>query len=159
MLPYHAMPVGRESECCDLGLLTITNKSYRLKCNREQPCQNCTTRGEQSTCKWRGFRNGATTAPAIDPMQQRIDKLESLVKSLVAQTLQSDFLNSPEGSDISEHHINSNDVGDATVVGKYDGNSSFNTGITVVNGSRSVYRASDNWADVLQEVKNPYPSS
>ncbi|KAJ9142435.1 hypothetical protein NKR23_g7269 [Pleurostoma richardsiae] len=64
-------------------------RTRKLKCNREQPCQNCMTRGEQATCKFRGPKNGVTPITLADTngdaMRQRIDHLEDLVKRLIAE--------------------------------------------------------------------------
>jgi len=66
----------------------------RLKCNRQQPCQNCTVRREPALCVFAGSENRPAPAPAatvevtqvhVENMQQRIDRLENLVTSLVAQ--------------------------------------------------------------------------
>jgi hypothetical protein len=62
---------------------------YRLKCNRAHPCDNCTKRGDVESCTYAtpGVRKknqtnqGATTSP--DDMQNRIDRLEGLVLSLM----------------------------------------------------------------------------
>ncbi|KAK4545699.1 hypothetical protein LTR36_002653 [Oleoguttula mirabilis] len=60
----------------------------KLKCNRGQPCDNCTKRGDAPACNYatpgarrRGGVNGANASP--DDMQNRIDRLEGLVLSLM----------------------------------------------------------------------------
>ncbi|KAK5126921.1 hypothetical protein LTR85_008279 [Meristemomyces frigidus] len=60
----------------------------KLKCNRGQPCDNCTKRGDTQACNYatpgarrRAGANGANASP--DDMQNRIDRLEGLVLSLM----------------------------------------------------------------------------
>jgi hypothetical protein len=141
---------------CDFRPLWFNHsliQAYRLKCNREQPCQNCTTRGEQSTCKWRGSKNTGPATTAVDPMQQRIDRLESLVKRLMSRNEQS---TPPEDNSYPENQINSEYVSELVANGNDDSAWPVSTGMTVIDGSRSVYKASDNWGDVLQEVRNKF---
>ncbi|KIY03630.1 uncharacterized protein Z520_00321 [Fonsecaea multimorphosa CBS 102226] len=62
----------------------------KLKCNRQSPCDNCTKRGDTASCTYAApaarkkgsqSQNAANTTP--DDMQNRIDRLESLVLSLM----------------------------------------------------------------------------
>ncbi|THZ28210.1 hypothetical protein D6C89_02776 [Aureobasidium pullulans] len=61
----------------------------KLKCNRGHPCDNCTKRGDTTSCvyaspsarKKPGIHHVPTGTP--DDMQNRIDRLESLVLSLM----------------------------------------------------------------------------
>ncbi|KAK5132779.1 hypothetical protein LTR08_008664 [Meristemomyces frigidus] len=60
----------------------------KLKCNRGHPCDNCTKRGDTQSCNYatpgarkRGGVNGLNVNP--DDMQNRIDRLESLVLNLM----------------------------------------------------------------------------
>ena len=59
----------------------------KLKCNRGHPCDNCTKRGDTGSCSYatagnrRKGANGPTGTP--DDMQNRIDRLEGLVLSLM----------------------------------------------------------------------------
>ena len=85
-------------------------------------------------------------------MQQRIDRLEGLVKTLMsqAQTVPSSGI-----SDLP-HNTLTPDSGNESLEGKDDESAiPFNLGTTVVNGGHSVYKAADNWSDVLQEVRLP----
>ncbi|KAF2203549.1 hypothetical protein GQ43DRAFT_258364 [Delitschia confertaspora ATCC 74209] len=67
----------------------------RLKCNRGHPCDNCTKRGDTGSCTYAspGSRKksasstGSNSSP--DEMQNRIDRLESLVLSLMTNGPQS----------------------------------------------------------------------
>ncbi|EXJ57241.1 hypothetical protein A1O7_07588 [Cladophialophora yegresii CBS 114405] len=62
----------------------------KLKCNRQSPCDNCTKRGDTASCtyaapaarkKGNHSQNSANGTP--DDMQNRIDRLEGLVLSLM----------------------------------------------------------------------------
>jgi hypothetical protein len=62
----------------------------KLKCNRQSPCDNCTKRGDISSCTYAApaarkkgsqAQSSANTTP--DDMQNRIDRLEGLVLSLM----------------------------------------------------------------------------
>lgn len=62
----------------------------KLKCNRTSPCENCVRRGDAASCSYAtpGTRkksssasNGSSSTP--DDMQNRIDRLEGLVLSLM----------------------------------------------------------------------------
>jgi hypothetical protein len=124
----------------------------RLKCNREEPCQNCTARNEQTTCKYKASKNGATTVPHqdehADPMQQRIDQLEGLVKRLIAQHQEfppNNEVYSQDGPKPGTGHLMTTVASDASVVAS-------SAGTTVIDGVHSVYKGADNWYDVLQEV-------
>ncbi|KAI8940493.1 hypothetical protein NX059_004173 [Plenodomus lindquistii] len=67
----------------------------KLKCNRGHPCDNCTKRGDTASCTYATPGNrkktattaGTTTSP--DDMQNRIDRLEGLVLSLMTNGAQS----------------------------------------------------------------------
>ncbi|OQV09403.1 Fungal Zn2-Cys6 binuclear cluster domain-containing protein [Cladophialophora immunda] len=62
----------------------------KLKCNRQSPCDNCTKRGDTASCTYAApaarkkgsqSQNAANATP--DDMQNRIDRLEGLVLSLM----------------------------------------------------------------------------
>lgn len=62
----------------------------KLKCNRQAPCDNCTKRGDSSSCTYaapstrkKGNHSHNVTPTAPDDMQNRIDRLEGLVLSLM----------------------------------------------------------------------------
>jgi hypothetical protein len=124
----------------------------RLKCNREQPCQNCTARDERTTCKYKGSKNGTAPIPHQDehgdPMQQRIDHLEGLVKRLIAQR-----------QDIPPNHVvcsqGSPKPGAGFVMTAVASDASEvapSTSTTMIDGVHSVYKGADDWYDVLQEA-------
>ncbi|PQE33080.1 fungal specific transcription factor domain-containing protein [Rutstroemia sp. NJR-2017a WRK4] len=65
----------------------------RLKCNRSHPCENCTRRGDASSCSYAApgtrKKNQSQGATSPDDMQNRIDRLEGLVLSLMTNGAQS----------------------------------------------------------------------
>ena len=67
----------------------------KLKCNRAHPCDNCSKRGDTESCTYAspGTRKknstSNTSSGSPDEMQNRIDRLESLVLSLMTNGPQS----------------------------------------------------------------------
>lgn len=117
----------------------------RLKCNREQPCQNCTARDEWASCKYKGSKNVAHHG---DPMQQRIDYLEDLVKRLLAQQQEippNNVACSQDSPKPGTGFVMNAVASDASDVAS-------TAGTTVIDGVHSVYKGVDDWSDVLQEV-------
>ena len=92
-------------------------------------------------------------------MQQRIDRLESLVKTLMTQDQRttppqdSPLLNPAASSPEPFVHVTRSAAApmmkDASAL-------LYNAGTTVINGGHSVYKAGNDWADVLQEVSCCY---
>jgi hypothetical protein len=83
-----------------------------------------------------------------DPMQQRIDHLEGLVKRLLAQ--QEDV---PPNNLVCHQDSPKPGVGfEVPAVASDASDVAYSAGTTVIDGARSVYKGSDNWHDVLHEV-------
>ncbi|TVY38920.1 Fusarisetin A cluster transcription factor [Lachnellula occidentalis] len=65
----------------------------KLKCNRSHPCENCIRRGDASSCSYSApgtrKKNQSQGATSPDDMQNRIDRLEGLVLSLMTNGAQS----------------------------------------------------------------------
>ncbi|KAL6168193.1 hypothetical protein ACJQWK_05850 [Exserohilum turcicum] len=67
----------------------------KLKCNRGHPCDNCTKRGDTASCTYatpgnrKKSSSSAGSASTPDDMQNRIDRLEGLVLSLMTNGAQS----------------------------------------------------------------------
>ncbi|OJJ46101.1 hypothetical protein ASPZODRAFT_67377 [Penicilliopsis zonata CBS 506.65] len=67
----------------------------KLKCNRAHPCENCVKRGDASSCTYAQVSTRKKSSPlqstptSPDDMQNRIDRLESLVLSLMTNGSQS----------------------------------------------------------------------
>ena len=98
-----AHPAGTESTlssssagetCISVGLARADCKR-RLKCNRTQPCENCVKRGDAMSCSYAvpGSRKKSSGASSSSnnpgDMQNRIDRLEGLVLSLMTNGAQS----------------------------------------------------------------------
>jgi hypothetical protein len=157
--PCHVIRVAVESWCARpfLGPTMLTH-NCRLKCNREQPCQNCTTRGEQTLCKYRVSQNGSTALESVTTssrqlvnvgvMQERIDNLENLVRTLMAQG-QKDIPAAVENGFLDETAQNQ----DSPNIMDGSANLPCRAGTTIMNGGHSVYKAANNWSDILQEVR------
>ncbi|EXJ88483.1 hypothetical protein A1O1_05413 [Capronia coronata CBS 617.96] len=67
----------------------------KLKCNRQSPCDNCTKRGDSTSCAYaapvprkRGSQSQSAANATPDDMQNRIDRLEGLVLSLMTNGAQ-----------------------------------------------------------------------
>lgn len=133
----------------------------RLKCNREQPCQNCTVRDNPKGCLYLGSEGGPASSLKpiqVEGMQSRIDRLEQLVTSLVAQG------HDPNGT--AGSHVNSG----SPEASSSDHSSAFRApsaperhtppyeeiehgiGVMKVDGNASMYKSTTHWYDVLQEV-------
>lgn len=115
------------------------NGQSRLKCNREKPCQNCITRNQREGCHFQGAASHSPPLLAATDavcMRQRIDRLEALVKRLVADS-------SPQSS------VSSPEIAADRGVG---------AGKTVMDGNQSVYVGDGDWRVVLEEVPIFFPS-
>jgi hypothetical protein len=115
----------------------------RLKCNRENPCQNCTARDERTTCKYKGSKNGTTPIAHQDehgdPMQQRIDHLEGLVKRLIAQRQEI-----PPNKVVCNKDSPKPGTGFVmTAVASDASDVACSAGTTVIDGVHSVYKGAD----------------
>jgi hypothetical protein len=88
-----------------IRLLTL----FRLKCNREKPCQNCIVRGEgtPNSCTYAEKaegRNGKSNPRAdAEDMRKRINRLESSILSMMS----SDSREGPPLHNITSHVTNS----------------------------------------------------
>ncbi|KAK3386673.1 hypothetical protein B0H63DRAFT_392230 [Podospora didyma] len=129
----------------------------KLKCNRQKPCQNCTTRDQQSSCEFRGPKNGLPLSPAAhrdagnDAMLQRIDHLEGLVKKLMAEhqtssSPRNSLVRTPESiAKLDDTRPSPPDLGS-------DAEHVAGAAKTVIDGVQSVYQSGDDWYAVLQEI-------
>ncbi|KAH7356780.1 fungal-specific transcription factor domain-containing protein [Rhexocercosporidium sp. MPI-PUGE-AT-0058] len=134
-------------------------RSRKLKCNREQPCQNCTVRDKAASCVYRGEtapqhgKRHVQTGQAED-MQTRIDRLESLVTTLVEQNQQLGGRSSSQGRDAADFHS------DQITPSNSDASDNDNpieeiqhgVGIMQVDEKQSIYKGSTHWYDVLEEL-------
>ncbi|KAJ9610294.1 hypothetical protein H2200_005071 [Cladophialophora chaetospira] len=126
-------------------------RTRKLRCDRNKPCQNCASRNEHAICVYRGSRPEPTFKVHVigdeDPVRQRIDQLEALVKRLRNQ-----------------HHIVANGAGPSqdpkskAAVLQYalsePPDVMHSTGTTRIDGGHSVYQTTDHWYEVLQEIND-----
>ncbi|TAQ84990.1 hypothetical protein B7494_g6700 [Chlorociboria aeruginascens] len=131
-------------------------RTRKLKCNRVQPCQNCIARDEQATCEYKGSKSGTTLMARRgengDPMQQRIDHLENLVKRLISHRSEL-----PLSSVVSGQVSSKPENGSIRTAMASDApNTAFSAGMTVIDGVYSVYKGADDWHDInnLKKVWN-----
>ncbi|KAK4560808.1 hypothetical protein LTR86_005388 [Recurvomyces mirabilis] len=148
----------------------------KLKCNRGHPCDNCTKRGDLAACNYatpggrkKSSLNSANATP--DDMQNRIDRLEGLVLSLMTngasqpgsaaaaqaaiQTSRSNSLSTgsdlrldPEGSDmIREEPDQIQEEGDSEVE-----QVSKQIGIMKMDNGRAVFASDAHWYAILGEI-------
>ncbi|KAK0897242.1 hypothetical protein LTR91_004306 [Friedmanniomyces endolithicus] len=146
----------------------------KLKCNRGHPCDNCTKRGDIGACNYampgsrrKGAANGANGTP--DDMQNRIDRLEGLVLSLMANgqpgaaaaaqaAISSSRSNSlstgselrldPEGNDMIEEEPDLTREGEDSDVEQV----SKQIGIMKVDNGRTVFASEAHWYAILGEI-------
>ncbi|KZF23768.1 hypothetical protein L228DRAFT_123650 [Xylona heveae TC161] len=146
----------------------------KLKCNRAHPCENCVKRGDAESCSYAAAgarkRNQSSHdyANSPDEMQNRIDRLEGLVLSLMTNGSQSAgpaaataaisthaSTTSPEQSqgndeEDMDHGENEEEESETDQVAR-----SF--GILKVENNKSTYFSDEHWASLLidiAEVKN-----
>lgn len=144
----------------------------RLKCNRSHPCENCVKRGDASSCayaqpsarKKNAQQQSASASP--DDMQNRIDRLEGLVLSLMTNgypsTGSAAAMAALSGNDSagSTHHSNSISVDeDEGPTGPEESDTEQVTksfGIMKVDNNKSYYISDAHWASVLSDVSPAY---
>lgn len=87
----HPTLLSSSGKCLVIGPVILTE--HRLKCNRSHPCENCIRRGDASSCSYAApgtrKKNQSQGATSPDDMQNRIDRLEGLVLSLMTNGAQS----------------------------------------------------------------------
>ncbi|KAL2814133.1 hypothetical protein BJX63DRAFT_420924 [Aspergillus granulosus] len=131
-------------KCSRIPLSCESCRARKLKCNREKPCQNCTVRGEQATCTFKGAKNGALISYSkrdADPMRQRIEHLEKIVKGLIAQ--RESPLEAAPNQESSEPRFES--------VGRLN---SGRAGLKVSDGAQSVNELKRFWNEAQEESED-----
>ncbi|KAH6677704.1 fungal-specific transcription factor domain-containing protein [Halenospora varia] len=126
-------------------------RTRKLKCDRKEPCQNCSVRGEANACLYATSQTsksltppGASCASQAESMQQRINRLESLVRKLASQVENNepspDATNSPPSvhDEKERNHVTEIQHG---------------VGVLQVSNGQSQYRGSTHWGDVFHELK------
>ncbi|CAG8110689.1 unnamed protein product [Penicillium olsonii] len=144
----------------------------KLKCNRSNPCENCVKRGDAPSCNYAQASSRKKNPPqqsasnSPDDMQNRIDRLEGLVLSLMTNGSQSAGPaaamaalsgESSAGSTRLSHEL---DIDEDEMEGAEESDTDQVTksfGIMKVDNNKSYYISDAHWASVLHdisEVKN-----
>ncbi|KAI9739818.1 MAG: hypothetical protein M1834_006539 [Cirrosporium novae-zelandiae] len=124
-------------------------RTRKLKCNREQPCQNCITRNESSSCSFakseastsRGNGSSLQQRQKFISMQQQIDQLENVVANLMSG-------NKSDARLLGKNH-------NTMVEADYEKNipeTERQLGVMKIDENHSSYTGSTHWADVMQEL-------
>lgn len=143
----------------------------RLKCNRGHPCDNCLKRGDTAPCTYAtpGSRKKSSSSSASnaspDDMQNRIDRLEGLVLSLMTNGAQSAgpvaaqaaIAHSLSGStldSISHPHdgpesIPEDDEGDESEVEQV----AKSIGVMKMDNNKTIFASEAHWYAILGEVR------
>ncbi|KAJ9381434.1 transcriptional regulator family: Fungal Specific TF [Paecilomyces variotii] len=141
----------------------------KLKCNRSHPCENCVKRGDSASCTYAqpGVRKKTTlnqnAVATPDDMQNRIDRLEGLVLSLMTNGSQSAGPTAAAAAISGHSSIDSgrtsnetNGPGDEL---EMDGQEESDTeqvtksfGIMKVDNNKSYYISDAHWASVLNDI-------
>ncbi|KAK3724881.1 hypothetical protein LTR37_000929 [Vermiconidia calcicola] len=145
----------------------------KLKCNRAHPCDNCTKRGDTASCNYAtpGNRKRSSNGPngTPDDMQNRIDRLEGLVLSLMTSGSQqggtaaaqaaigasrsnslstgSDLRLDVEGSDLIREEGENGEPDDSEVEQMSKG-----IGIMKIDNGRAVFASDAHWYAILGEI-------
>ncbi|KAI9756147.1 MAG: hypothetical protein M4579_003960 [Chaenotheca gracillima] len=147
----------------------------KLKCNRAHPCENCVKRGDASQCTYaapgaRKKNQSSHGSSSSDEMQNRIDRLEGLVLSLMTNGAQSAGLPaanaalSGSASTGSADYPLDLDEDDTMIKGEADREGSSEVdgvtksfGFMKVDATKTFYVSDGHWATILHdiaEVKN-----
>ena len=153
------------------------NQNYRLKCNRSQPCENCIKRGDAMSCSYAapGTRkkqaSSSSSGSSPDGMQNRIDRLEGLVLSLMTNGSQSagpaaatralsmsestGSSGYPQDGDVDiENRQNGMSRGEGDEGESETDQVAQSIGLMRVDNNKSMYIADSHWATILSDVSN-----
>jgi hypothetical protein len=120
---------------------------YRLKCNREKPCQNCIVRGENvaAACTYAEkaeAKNSARFNPRSDAedMRKHINRLESSILSMISKEEEK------QPQQLPSHDVHVNHATHA------------NEGSSQAGGQKmSLDTRSTHWNSILNDVSAPPP--
>ncbi|KKK13395.1 hypothetical protein AOCH_001635 [Aspergillus ochraceoroseus] len=138
----------------------------KLKCNRAHPCENCVKRGDAHSCTYAQTNVRKKSSPSQaasnspDDMQNRIDRLESLVLSLMTNGSQAEgpaaamaAISGTSSSIGSAQNILDLDVDDEPVQEESDTEQVTKSfGIMKFDNNKSYYISDAHWASVLSEI-------
>ncbi|PGH09784.1 hypothetical protein GX51_00468 [Blastomyces parvus] len=127
-------------------------RTRKLKCNRQQPCHNCISRGHDDLCVFANAKTPTANVTQTQGVETRLRRLESLVTSLTAEPgVDSQLLNGARPIDVLRASLgdDSSQEGSIPELGTME--------------EEAPYRGSTSWHDVLQEYdehwRNPDETS
>ncbi|OQE07045.1 hypothetical protein PENVUL_c015G08785 [Penicillium vulpinum] len=138
----------------------------KLKCNRSNPCENCVKRGDAASCNYaqtnsRRKNPSQQSSNTPDDMQNRIDRLEGLVLSLMTNGAQSEgpaaamAAISGDSSAGSAQFSHDYDIEEEGVEGAEDSETDQVTksfGVMKMENNKSYYISEAHWASVLSDI-------
>lgn len=152
---------------------------HRLKCNRTQPCENCVKRGDAMSCSYAApgsrKKNAGASPSNNNPgdMQNRIDRLEGLVLSLMTNGAQSAgpvaadrtlSMSASTGSMEYSQDVETDGVDHSNGLMRPDGEEAESETdqvaqslgvLKVMDNNKSMYFGDAHWAAVLHDVSLP----
>lgn len=140
--------------------------SSRLKCNRTNPCENCVKRGDAASCNYaqpnsRKKNSTQQVSNTPDDMQNRIDRLEGLVLSLMTNGSQSAGPaaamaalsgESSTGSTRFSHDIDAEEDGMEGAEESDTDQVTKSFGVMKMDNNKSYYISDAHWVSVLNDV-------
>ncbi|KAJ5781156.1 hypothetical protein N7457_006316 [Penicillium paradoxum] len=138
----------------------------KLKCNRSNPCENCIKRGDAASCNYaqansRKKNSAQQSSNTPDDMQNRIDRLEGLVLSLMTNGSQSAgpaaamAALSEESSAGSTRFSHEHEMEEEGMEGADESDTDQVTksfGIMKMDNNKSYYISDAHWASVLNDI-------
>ncbi|KAJ5254149.1 hypothetical protein N7524_011329 [Penicillium chrysogenum] len=137
----------------------------KLKCNRTHPCENCVKRGDAASCNYAQpnsrKKNPQQSSTTPDDMQNRIDRLEGLVLSLMTNGSQSAGPNaamaaisgeSSAGSTRFSHDLDAEEEGMEGAEESDTDQVTKSFGIMKMDNNKSYYISDAHWASVLSDI-------
>ncbi|KAF2034022.1 hypothetical protein EK21DRAFT_19502, partial [Setomelanomma holmii] len=117
----------------------------KLRCDRKQPCDSCIRLGQASICSFPASQASPAKGATQNQLQERIEHLESLVRSLVPkQEEQSDV---PTIGTVP-------DFGSGTTTTDFRDNLASDFGRINLQSQDSSYVESDHWSAILDEISD-----
>ncbi|OQD73777.1 hypothetical protein PENDEC_c013G05658 [Penicillium decumbens] len=143
-------------------------RNRKLKCNRTHPCENCTKRGDAPSCSYAQTTTRKknlpqqTTPTSPDDMQNRIDRLEGLVLSLMTNGSQSAgraaalaTISADNSAEESAGRSNGIDIDEDGEGGPEESDTEQVTksfGVMKMDNNKSYYISDAHWASVLNDI-------
>ncbi len=128
----------------------VTCRRRKVRCNKENPCSNCTRAGIECVFPGPGRAPRKSRKPPDAELLARLKKLEGVVTSLGAQVDENGTLHTAHKTDGQTHHASDSPENQA---GEGHRNSiDRHLGRLVINEDRSRYVSNQFWASMGDEV-------